>query len=201
MYQYKELAGLTRLAVIVLWVHALAKFLYGCGEAYGDNVGIDTLSPSLVLLIGLLAVFSLIALFVSIVLVSFWIYRASANAHAMGGDLTITPGWAVGWYFVPFANLVKPYQAMKETWLASHFGGNWEAGEATDLLSWWWGLWILNNILGNIAWRTSDVAPAFSGDAYLVIGLLQIPLTLILIRIMTQVRDAQKVTRHAEVFA
>ena len=38
MYQYKDLAGLTRVTMITLWVHAIAKFLYGCGEAYADNV-------------------------------------------------------------------------------------------------------------------------------------------------------------------
>jgi len=201
MHQYKELTGLTRLAMIALWAHALTKFLYGCGEAYGDNIADGSLSSSLLALIGLTALLSLFALFVSIVLVALWIYRANANAHAIGGDLTITPGWAVGWYFVPFANLVKPYEAMKETWLASHFGSNWGAGEATDLLRWWWGLWILNNILGNIAWRTSEFAPAFSGDFYFIIGAVEIPLTYILVRIMTQIRDAQKATRHAEVFA
>jgi len=201
MYQYKDLAGLTRVTMITLWVHAIAKFLYGCGEAYADNVGIDSLSSSLLALIGFMAVLSLIVLFVSIILVACWIYRANANAHAIGGDLTITPGWAVGWYFVPFANLVKPYHAMKETWLASHFGSNWGAGEATDLLNWWWGLWILNNILGNIAWRTRDIATTFSGDAYLLIGIVEIPLTYILIRIMLQIRDAQRTMRHAEVFA
>ena len=28
--------------------------------------------------------------------------------------MTISAGWAIGWFFVPFANLVMPYQAMKE---------------------------------------------------------------------------------------
>jgi hypothetical protein len=31
-----------------------------------------------------------------------WIYRANANARALGAkDMKFTPGWAVGWYFVP----------------------------------------------------------------------------------------------------
>jgi len=199
MYQFKSLDGLTRAALIALWIHAVSKFLYGGGAAYvGGEYGAATASQ---VATGLLALVNLTALAGSLILVGCWIYRANANAHVLGGDLTITPGWAVGWYFVPFANLVKPYTAMKETWLASHFGSNWGAGDATDLLAWWWGLWIVNNIIGNIAWRLSTAAPAFSGDMDLVNGLIELPLTWVLVRIMIQIRDAQKALRHAEVFA
>mgnify|MGYP003704706309 CR=1 FL=1 len=37
-----------------------------------------------------------------------WIYRVNMNAHVMAPDLTITPPWAIGWYFVPIATLFKP---------------------------------------------------------------------------------------------
>ena len=198
MYQFKSLDGLTRAALIVLWIHAISKFLYGCCSAYSGG---DDAAGVLQAVTGVFALVNLVALAGSFVLVGCWIYRANANAHVLGGDLTITPGWAVGWYFVPFANLVKPYEAMKQTWLASHFGSNWGAGEAPDLLAWWWGLWIVNNIIGNIAWRLSTDAPAFSGDMDLVNGLIELPLTWVLVRIMIQIRDAQKAMRHAEVFA
>jgi hypothetical protein len=44
-------------------------------------------------------------------------YRLMKNVHAWagGGDL-ITPGWAVGWYFIPFANLVMPVRAVHQIW-------------------------------------------------------------------------------------
>src|SRR5690242_15716882 len=52
----------------------------------------------------------------------FWvltIHRAATNVRAFGqGGLEFTPGWAAGWYFVPFANLVKPFQAFREIWRA-----------------------------------------------------------------------------------
>ena len=119
----------------------------------------------------------------------------------MAPDLTITPGWAVGWYFVPIANLWKPFQAMKEIWLGSHYGANWEGGSATDLLNWWWGLYILDSMLGNASWRLTDRAPQLSAELGLADGIITIPLSLILIRIMRQITEAQDVTRHAEVFA
>jgi hypothetical protein len=45
-----------------------------------------------------------------------WIHAANRNARAMGAQgLRFSPGWALGYYFVPVLSLWKPYQAMKET--------------------------------------------------------------------------------------
>src|SRR5262249_29946861 len=39
-----------------------------------------------------------------------WVYRANRNARALGAEgLAYSPGWSVGWFFVPLANLVMPY--------------------------------------------------------------------------------------------
>ncbi len=44
-----------------------------------------------------------------------WVYRANANAHALGfADLKFPPGWAVGWWFVPIANLIQAPRVMLE---------------------------------------------------------------------------------------
>ena len=57
---------------------------------------------------------------VVIVLFCIWIYRANYNARQLGAtDMQFSPGWAVGWNFIPIANLWKPYQAMREIWQAS----------------------------------------------------------------------------------
>ena len=40
----------------------------------------------------------------------------SKPAGAGAGGLRYTPGWAVGWLFVPFANLVVPYFVFTEIW-------------------------------------------------------------------------------------
>ena len=49
-----------------------------------------------------------------------WLYRASENVHTVrGGSLEFTPGGAVGSFFIPFLNLVQPYRAVREVWLAS----------------------------------------------------------------------------------
>lgn len=73
----------------------------------------------------------LLALIACFILVGRWIYLTNANAHLLSDDMTISPAWSVGWFFVPFANLVKPYQGVKETWRASHrTGGLYDAADS-----------------------------------------------------------------------
>src|SRR5918997_1098797 len=51
-----------------------------------------------------------------------WLHRASKNLAALGNPksrIEYTPGWAVGWFFIPFANLVMPYRAVREVWVKS----------------------------------------------------------------------------------
>jgi fumarate reductase subunit D len=109
-----------------------------------------------VLLYLCLAVVYLVAFCVSVVLVSMWIHRAHANLHDAGyAGLDFTPGWAVGWYFIPIANLFKPYQAMRELWNASISRGEFVTGPAPGAIVAWWTTWIVSNIIGNLSTRFS----------------------------------------------
>ena len=57
-----------------------------------------------------------------------WLVRANKNARALGArDMEFTPGWMVGWFFVPLANLFKPYEAVEELYLASDPGSDAES--------------------------------------------------------------------------
>jgi hypothetical protein len=81
-----------------------------------------------------------------------WFYRAHRNLHSFGVQgLRYSPGWAVGGFFVPILNLVRPYQVMKEVWWGSDPeppGGNRRGGA---LLVWWWGSYLLMNFTSMIA--------------------------------------------------
>lgn len=83
-----------------------------------------------------------------------WRYRIQQNlSDALGaGGLEFTPGWAVGWWFVPILNLWKPKQAMDEAWLASDplataGGRGWAARRSDPLITWWWALWLLSGLV------------------------------------------------------
>ncbi len=130
-----------------------------------------------------------------------WIYRASWNARQLQPFAgRITPGWAIGWFFVPFLSLWKPYLAIKETWAASL-----RAAEVPVWMGWWWAAWIVANVLGQISFRMSksvttmddlrmvawiDVVSALTG---LCAGYL-------FLRIIRAISSAQMVRRPEEAF-
>lgn len=88
-----------------------------------------------------------------------WIYFSSKNLRAFGAiGLTIRPGWAVGWYFVPIANLWKPYQAMKEIWQASSDPLDWTRQETPGLMPVWWLLWLVSTVADQGASRLTSNA-------------------------------------------
>jgi hypothetical protein len=51
---------------------------------------------------------------VGAVAVCMWFYRAHENLNILNKRLEYTPGWAAGWFFVPFANLIMPFKVMRE---------------------------------------------------------------------------------------
>jgi len=76
-----------------------------------------------------------------------WVYRVACNVRALGAKgLDDSPGWAVGWYAVPFMNLVRPMRAMTQVWLASHAPARWQKLGTPRLLGAWWAFWIAGNL-------------------------------------------------------
>ena len=67
-----------------------------------------------------------------------WIHRANYNARQLGAQkMKFTPGWSIGYYFVPILILWKPYQAMKEIWKASHNSIDWSSDKGGAILVLW----------------------------------------------------------------
>lgn len=137
-----------------------------------------------------------------------WIYRTNANAHRMSNGLgmTVSPGWAIGWFFIPIANLWKPFQGVEQTWRVSHSPGAPGSVDTPLLLRWWWGLWLLSSIIANIAGRTagdgSDLNLLAASDVgEMIADGLTIPLILILMKIIRAITAAQVERRNvADVF-
>jgi uncharacterized protein DUF4328 len=91
----------------------------------------------------------------------FWIHRASANLEGLGYvDQDYSPGWAVGWFFVPFLNLVRPYQVMREIWNASRpILDDGTVLATTEIMRMnetpvpvvgWWGVYLLYGLAGQL---------------------------------------------------
>lgn len=82
-------------------------------------------------------------------------YRMMRNLHRIGsGYASISPFWSVAFYFVPFANLVMPANAVTEIWKGTF--AELEDGpppEPNGAIAWWWAPWLIANIGDNIASR------------------------------------------------
>ncbi len=138
----------------------------------------------------------------SAVLVLMWIHRAAFNVRQLGATgLRFKPGWCVGWYFIPIANLWKPYQAMKEIWRATADPSNWQGERRSALLPWWWLFWLLYTFAGQAAMRLSlraeEVNELLVANVVMQVSdLLSVPVCLVFLAIMRRVLTLQ--TAHAD---
>ena len=81
----------------------------------------------------------------------FWIYRVNKNTHNITSQsMEYTPGWAVGWHFVPVASIWYPYFVISELYRANRNPETWRSDKAPPIILIWWVLTIISNIAGTI---------------------------------------------------
>lgn len=85
----------------------------------------------------------------SIIAFMMWLHRSYRNLGALPGVFPKwTPAWAVGYFFIPFLNLVRGYQVMRELWTSSAEPDSADA--RSSVIGWWWGTWILSGIASRV---------------------------------------------------
>ncbi|MBK9941554.1 MAG: DUF4328 domain-containing protein [Kouleothrix sp.] len=189
----KTLCALLKITIGVLAIAVLTDFynLYSYSTLSSDVDVNEVILPSDVVVI----VVGLIQLILTVITgITFlrWIYRSNKNLRMLSGEsMVFTPGWSVGWYFIPIANFYKPYQAMKEIWDISH------RNAATDhaLVGWWWALWLISNFLGRLAFRLvlrADNVSSYAASAivYIISDGLDIILTIVALAMVTRIGNA-----------
>lgn len=197
------------------WIWLTAQSLYGLVSAYAftimlgmpgetpfseDAIPAELQTSDLLQLVT--AALTLLAFAVSGFLILKWIYRVNSNAHVYSSEMKVSPGWNVGFFFVPIANLWKPFQGIRETWEVSTMHG-WDV---PGWVRWWWGLWLASNFLGNASFRVElgaetiqdMMVAAFLDTVSAIVG---IPVALLLIRLIRTLTAAQEAMRHGETFA
>lgn len=121
-----------------------------------------------------------------------WIYKMNETLRTTCSDqMEFTPGWSIGWYFVPIANFFKPFQAMREIWLMSHKG----VSASYSILGWWWFLWIVSNFVGRIVLRAATHAEnagdyATSSLVYLLSDGIDVALNVVALVMVTRIAEA-----------
>lgn len=88
-----------------------------------------------------------------------WVHRINVNCRGFGArSMLLTPGWAVGSFFIPILNFFRPYQSMKQVWQVSRDPADLQSGKGSALVGWWWALWLLSNVTGSVSDRFSKHA-------------------------------------------
>lgn len=127
-----------------------------------------------------------------------WIYRSNLNCRGFGAQgMKFSPGWSIGYYFIPILCLYRPYQAMKEIWRVSENPYNWQNVMASPLLGWWWALWLIAGFLGQSSFRMAMSANTISSlqaltTALIVSGIIDIPLYIVAVSLVSGVYAKQE---------
>ncbi|MBV9299800.1 MAG: DUF4328 domain-containing protein [Verrucomicrobia bacterium] len=127
-----------------------------------------------------------------------WIYRAYKNIQGFGAEgLRFSPGWAVGYYFIPILSLIRPVQVMSEIWRASDDPRDWPRRPGSWLIASWWTLFLLYTGVTQVSLEIA--IQASTNDQWMVAGVLailgdlfSIPLSIAALRLVTEVYRRQK---------
>lgn len=181
--QLKKLSFLARAIQITLIIGIVFDVLFGItnvmnlliGPAPGDAETWDMIHVAAALLTGGVAIISLVVFLVNAVLIMQWMYRAYLNLEFINTPgLTTKASWAILFWFVPIANLFKPYQVMKEIWQASDPQSDGQGFSASlkppRIFGLWWAFWIVNGVIGQITFRLEMAKETTMSDAISVIG-------------------------------
>lgn len=148
---------------------------------------------------------SMIAFALSVVCFARWLYNATKRAHLFSGGMTMSPGWAVGSYFIPIVNLFKPFQAMREIWQASI------APNATGIvpvpvgMRIWWGLWLVRVGLSNANYQVianvrNLLDIGISGALNILTFVIDVPMAVLLIVLIRRLGANHRARVEAQIF-
>jgi hypothetical protein len=145
-----------------------------------------------------------LAYVITFILLLVWVYAVHANLPALNAQrLEFTAPWAVGWFFIPIANLFKPCQVAIEIWRNSDPNPlRATPARGIAIVGWWWGLRVASTVLGRIISfivgeaSTIEDLLMFSGAALAIIMAIDIPMPICQILLIWKVQQMQD-ERHS----
>lgn len=141
------------LAALVFFLAELGRLNIVDAIAAGATVSLDqaTQSDHLVELTAGVEIACYVAVGIAFL---FWVHRIVANNRVLGALRTsFSPGYAVGSWFIPFADLVLPFLAIREAWRAadpSRLYSTVDERKRTRVawyLTAWWVLFVLSGVV------------------------------------------------------
>jgi hypothetical protein len=129
-----------------------------------------------------------------------WFRRAYFNLQLKTDYLSSSDNWVALSWFIPFICLYKPYQIMKEMYTKTNEilfeETNQTKAITTSYLGWWWGLWIISNIIGQVVFRTTlnndSIDSLTNGTSASMVGnVIGLPLSLITVKVIKDYSDIE----------
>jgi hypothetical protein len=126
-----------------------------------------------VFIVGMVQMLWLVLVILFIIIYLMWKYLVFHNLQAARVQgLKHSPRGAAGWYFVPFANLIKPYEVMKEIWQATFYSEGteaWKDRKASRLITFWWLTYLIGNVIaGQNTFNHDGTIGSYRMDAILI---------------------------------
>ncbi len=137
-----------------------------------------------------------------------WFHRVYRNLPALGAArLYLSPGWAVGYWFIPLLNIVVPYVATTEIWRASDplvtevRGTLWRRAPVAFLVRFWWATWLISIVFSNFSSRlplpTESVDKLIVAARLSIVGsVLNVLAAMLAIQLITAI-DQRQTEKHA----
>jgi hypothetical protein len=164
-------------------------------------------------------IFYTLLIIATIIIFLIWENHAHKNLRALGvANTEYSAKWALGSWFVPFANLVVPFRAIKEIWwesdpdtapLPGEGGHEYNAFArfqgSVPLLTAWWTFWIISNVASNastrLSWRANDLSQHVLAEWISIFaGILSIIAAILAINVVRGV-NARQEARHKRLMA
>lgn len=215
----RSLTGLATSLTVLLWVTVVVAVLgalafanraavtgdildFDFGGKFGEVLDLQRRADdadTLVAIAELLMLGCSLAIFVLLVV---WMWRVAENAELLGRTRPrFGPGWAIGGWFIPFANLVIPVLVMQDLWRGSDPGtprGDvaWRRSKGSALVGWWWAAHLLALARfaggGGEARTRAELESLRTSDSIAVVGsLAAIVAAILLIRVIRGVTRRQ----------
>ncbi len=178
---FEPIDGRVRATTTAIWfaVAAHAAYFIGIHTGILDATALDVETEAgfsdAAMALSITAVAIFLGMLASMVLTAMTLPRANRNARLLAEGIQFSPASTVWWYFVPFMNLVRPYQAMAEMWNGSEPNAQvpWTFTRSTPtLLNVWWAAWLGALAMEKVEDRLFNHDMALSSVLFIVAGVL-----------------------------
>jgi len=163
---------------ITMITYALLTPLYIPAVSYWFDTNESLIGLILGIVILVSSILLIVVLIGSVILIFRWIYLSNINSRLMGAkNMKFSPGWAIGWNFIPLMNLFMPFRVMKEIWKTSKDPKNWESLKTPSIIIWWWPMTLTSSLVSQASLRAENNGS--SADTLLVFAILDLAVTII----------------------